>query len=189
MPNDLHIADSTNNLLPPNLYASKENATKKEKAQANKINSIISVMNDNFIAKTNQEEITVNSSYKLSKERSLYIDRNRDLCYNEFANVSFDLYTPSVKKGQIIPLLKVECSGMIGDIIFAGFNDYNTPTEALAAYAQFIFTKNEQANENQISLYAYKDIPSYKWHCSLQFIVDGVNEDIEVVEMEKSSNE
>lgn len=155
---------------------------KKAEAQSSKVNSIISSMFDDYTVKTTQGQQTTNYTYRASSYRSQIVDRVKDACYNEFGNLSFDFYAINIKKETLTPVLRLSVENIIGNIIFVGLDDLDKPSTNLASYGTFILTKNEIANEQQLSFYAYSNVPEKIYHCSLQFIVYNVNKDVSLLD-------
>lgn len=150
---------------------------KKDEAQANKTNEIIQSMFDDFTVKTTQGQINTNDTYRASSYRSQIVDNVKDVCYNEFCNMSFDFYAVNLKKSDkeennIIPILKLNIDSIVGDVLFLGLDDTEKPTDSLANYGIFIITYNDIANEKQLSFYITKDVPEKVWHCSVQMIIN-----------------
>lgn len=163
------------------------NNKKKAKAQSDKVNSIISSMFDDYAVKTTQGEQTTNYTYRASSYRSQIVDNVKDACYNEFANMSFDFYAINIKKDSMTPVLRLSINSIVGNILFVGLDDLDKPTQSLASYGFFILTKNEVVGEQQLSFYATKNVPEKVWHCSVQFIVYGVNKDVSLLEAQEES--
>ena len=145
---------------------------KKDEAQANKTNEIIQSMYDDLTVKVTQGQINTNDTYRASSYRSQIVDNVKDICYNEFCNMSFDFYTVNIKKESITPLLKLNIDSIIGDVMFVGLDDIEKPTESLSKYGVFIITYNDIADEKQLSFYAIEDVPDKVWHCSIQMIIN-----------------
>lgn len=164
----------------------KDNKRKAE-AQAAKVNSIISSMFDDYAVKTTQGEQTTNYTYRASSYRSQIVDEVKDACYNEFANMSFDFYAIGIKKETMTPVLRLSVDSIVGNILFVGLDDLDKPTQSLASYGFFLLTKNEVVGEQQLSFYATKNVPEKVWHCSVQFVVYGVNKDVSLLEAQEES--
>lgn len=147
---------------------------KKDEAQANKTNEIVQSMFDDLTIKTTQGQVNTNDTYRASSYRSQLVDNVKDICYNEFCNMSFDFYTVNIKKESITPVLKLNIDSIIGDVIFVGLDD--DVTESLAKYGIFILTYNDIADEKQLSFYATEDVPEKVWHCSLQMIINSTRD-------------
>lgn len=145
---------------------------KKDTAQASKTNEIIQSMYDDLTTKTTQGQINTNDTYRASSYRSQIVDNVKDICYNEFCNMSFDFYSVNLKAKSITPVLKLSIDSLIGDVIFVGLDDINKPTDTLASYGTFIMTYNDIADEKQLSFYAVEDVPDKVWHCSVQMIIN-----------------
>lgn len=147
--------------------------------KAKKVNAIITSMYDDFKVKTSQKRITKNSTYRCSSYKSELLSHVHDVCYNEFANVSFVMSTRNVKKDAVIPLLRMnKATGVVGSISFMGLNSVDAPTDSLANYGAFIITRNEIIKETQLSYYATADTPDMDWYCSLQFVLYDNNGEI-----------
>lgn len=144
----------------------------KDAAQANKTNEIIQSMYDDLVIKTTQGQVNTNDTYRASSYRSQLVDNVKDICYNEFCNMSFDFYSVNLKKESITPVLKLNIDSIIGDVIFVGVDE--GVTESLAKYGIFIITYNDIADEKQLSFYATEDVPDKVWHCSLQMIINAI---------------
>lgn len=164
-----------------------QNNKKKAKAQADKVNSMISSMFDDYAVKTTQGEQNTNYTYRASSYRSQIVDNVKDACYNEFANLSFDFYAINIKKDSITPLLRLSIESIVGNMIFVGLDNLSKPTSSLASYGYFVLTKNDVVGEQQLSFYATKNVPEKIWYCSLQFIVYGVNKDVSLLEEQAES--
>ena len=147
---------------------------KKDEAQANKTNEIIQAMYDDLTVKVTQGQINTNDTYRASSYRSQIVDNVKDICYNEFCNMSFDFYTVNIKKESITPLLKLNIDSIIGDVMFVGLDDIEKPTESLLKYGVFIITYNDIADEKQLSFYATEDVPDKVWYCSIQMIINAM---------------
>lgn len=145
---------------------------KKDTAQANKTNEIIQSMYDDLTTKTTQGQVTINDTYRASSYRSQLVDNVKDICYNEFCNMSFDFYSVNLKKKSITPVIKLNIDSIVGDVIFVGLDD--EVTESLAKYGIFIITYNDIADEKQLSFYATEDVPDKVWHCSIQMIINAI---------------
>lgn len=145
---------------------------KKDEAQANKTNEIIQSMYDDLTVKVTQGQVNTNDTYRASSYRSQLVDNVKDICYNEFCNMSFDFYSVNLKKESITPVLKLNIDSIIGDVIFVGLNNIDKPTESLAKYGTFIITYNDIADEKQLSFYATEDVPDKVWYCSIQMIIN-----------------
>lgn len=144
----------------------------KDAAQANKTNEIIQSMFDDFTVKTTQGQITTNDTYRASSYRSQIVDNVKDICYNEFCNMSFDFYSVNIRAESITPVLKLNIDSIIGDVLFVGLDNVDSPTDSLANYGGFIITYNDIADEKQLSFYAVNDVPEKIWHCSIQMIIN-----------------
>lgn len=155
---------------------------RKAEKQAEKVNSIISSMFDDYAVKTTQGQQNTNYTYRASSYRSQIVDNVKDACYNEFGNMSFDFYAIGIKKETMTPVLRLSINSIVGNILFVGLDDLDKPTQSLASYGFFILTKNEVVGEQQLSFYATKNVPEKIWHCSVQFIVYGVNKDVSLLE-------
>lgn len=147
---------------------------KKDEAQANKTNEIIQSMFDDFTVKTTQGQVNTNDTYRASSYRSQTVDNVKDVCYNEFCNISFDFYAVNLKKGSITPILKLNIDSILGDVLFLGLDDIEKPTDNLANYGVFTLTYNDIADEKQLSFYATEDVPEKVWHCSVQMIINSL---------------
>lgn len=145
---------------------------KKDEAQANKTNEIIQSMYDDLTVKVTQGQVNTNDTYRASSYRSQLVDNVKDICYNEFCNMSFDFYSVNLKKKSITPVLKLNIDSIIGDVIFVGLDNIDKPTESLAKYGTFIITYNDIADEKQLSFYAAEDVPDKVWYCSIQMIIN-----------------
>lgn len=159
----------------------------KAKKQAEKVNSMISSMFDDYAVKTTQGEQTTNYTYRASSYRSQIVDDVKDACYNEFANLSFDFYAIGIKKETMTPVLRLSVDSIVGNILFIGLDDLDKPKSSLAQYGFFILTKNEVVGEQQLSFYATSNVPEKVWHCSVQFIVYGVNKDVSLLEAQEET--
>lgn len=146
----------------------------KDEAQANKTNEIIQSLFDDLTVKVTQGQINTNDTYRASSYRSQIVDNVKDICYNEFCNMSFDFYAVNIKKESITPLLKLNIDSIIGDVMFVGLDDIEKPTEPLSKYGLFIITYNDIADEKQLSFYAIEDVPDKVWHCSIQMIINAM---------------
>ena len=164
-----------------------QNNKKKAKAQADKVNSMISSMFDDYAVKTTQGEQNTNYTYRASSYRSQIVDNVKDACYNEFANLSFDFYAINIKKDSITPVLRLSIDSIVGNMIFVGLDNLSKPTSSLASYGYFVLTRNDVVGEQQLSFYATKNVPEKIWYCSLQFIVYGVNKDVSLLEAQEES--
>ena len=149
----------------------------KDAAQANKTNEIIQSMYDDLVIKTTQGQINTNDTYRASSYRSQIVDNVKDICYNEFCNMSFDFYSVNLKAKSITPILKLNIDSIIGDVMFVGLADINKPTDTLASYGTFIITYNDIADEKQLSFYAVEDVPDKVWHCSVQMIINAMRKE------------
>lgn len=147
-------------------------STKKDAAQANKTNEIIQSMYDDFITKTTQGQVLTNDTYRASSYRSQIVDNVKDICYNEFCNMSFDFYSVNIRAESVTPVLKLNVDSIIGDVLFVGLDSVDSPTDSLANYGGFIITYNDIADEKQLSFYAVSDVPERIWHCSIQMIIN-----------------
>lgn len=147
---------------------------KKDTAQASKTNEIIQSMYDDLTTKTTQGQINTNDTYRASSYRSQIVDNVKDICYNEFCNMSFDFYSVGLKAKSITPVLKLNIDSIIGDVMFVGLDDIGKPTDTLASYGAFIITYNDIADEKQLSFYAVEDVPDKVWHCSVQMIINAM---------------
>lgn len=144
----------------------------KDEAQANKTNEIIQSLFDDLTVKVTQGQVNTNDTYRASSYRSQIVDNVKDICYNEFCNMSFDFYSVNLKKESITPVLKLNIDSIIGDVIFIGLDNIDKPTESLAKYGTFIITYNDIADEKQLSFYATEDVPDKVWYCSIQMIIN-----------------
>lgn len=147
---------------------------KKDTAQASKTNEIIQSMYDDLTTKTTQGQINTNDTYRASSYRSQLVDNVKDICYNEFCNMSFDFYSVGLKAKSITPILKLNIDSIIGDVMFVGLDDIEKPTDTLASYGTFIITYNDIADEKQLSFYAVEDVPDKVWRCSVQMIINAM---------------
>lgn len=147
---------------------------KKDTAQASKTNEIIQSMYDDLTTKTTQGQINTNDTYRASSYRSQLVDNVKDICYNEFCNMSFDFYSVNLKAKSITPILKLNIDSIIGDVMFVGLDDIEKPIDNLSNYGAFIITYNDIADEKQLSFYATEDVPDKVWHCSLQMIINAM---------------
>lgn len=144
----------------------------KDVIQANKTNEIVQAMYDDLTVKVTQGQVNTNDTYRASSYRSQLVDNVKDICYNEFCNMSFDFYSVNLKKESITPVLKLNIDSIIGDVIFVGLDNIDKPTESLAKYGAFIITYNDIADEKQLSFYATEDVPDKVWYCSIQMIIN-----------------
>ena len=168
----LRLSQPENTSYYPTLVDSREMSSgsdEKDAAQANKTNEIIQSMYDDLTVKTTQGQVNTNDTYRASSYRSQLVDNVKDICYNEFCNMSFDFYSVNLKAKSITPVLKLNIDSIIGDVIFVCLDD--EVTESLAKYGIFIITYNDIADEKQLSFYATEDVPDKVWHCSLQMII------------------
>lgn len=147
---------------------------KKDTAQASKTNEIIQSMYDDLTTKTTQGQINTNDTYRASSYRGQLVDNVKDICYNEFCNMSFDFYSINLKAKSITPVLKLNIDSIIGGVMFVGLDDIDKPTDTLASYGTFIITYNDIADEKQLSFYAVEDVPDKVWHCSVQMIINAM---------------
>lgn len=147
---------------------------KKDEAQANKTNEIIQSMFDDFTVKTTQGQVVTNDTFRASSYRSQIVDEVKDVCYNEFCNMSFDFYAINIKKDSVTPVLKLNIDSILGEVLFLGLDDVDEPTDSLANYGAFILSYNDIANEKQLSFYATQDVPEKVWHCSVQMIINSL---------------
>lgn len=145
---------------------------KKDTAQANKTNEIIQSMYDDLTTKTTQGQVTINDTYRASSYRSQLVDNVKDICYNEFCNMSFDFYSVNLKKESITPVIKLNIDSIVGYVLFMGVDDIEKPTDTLSSYGTFIITYNDIADEKQLSFYAIEDVPDKVWKCSVQMIIN-----------------
>lgn len=145
---------------------------KKDTAQASKTNEIIQSMYDDLTTKTTQGQINTNDTYRASSYRSQLVDNVKDICYNEFCNMSFDFYSVGLKSKSITPVLKLNIDSIVGDVLFMGVDDIEKPTDTLSSYGTFIITYNDIADEKQLSFYAIEDVPDKVWKCSVQMIIN-----------------
>lgn len=145
---------------------------KKDTAQASKTNEIIQSMYDDLTTKTTQGQINTNDTYRASSYRSQLVDNVKDICYNEFCNMSFDFYSVGLKAKSITPVLKLNIDSIVGDVLFMGVDDIEKPTDTLSSYGTFIITYNDIADEKQLSFYAIEDVPDKVWKCSVQMIIN-----------------
>lgn len=147
---------------------------KKDTAQASKTNEIIQSMYDDLTTKTTQGQINTNDTYRASSYRSQLVDNVKDICYNEFCNMSFDFYSVNLKAKSITPVLKLNIDSIVGGVLFMGLDDIEKPTDNLSNYGTFIMTYNDIADEKQLSFYATEDVPDKVWHCSVQMIINAM---------------
>ena len=147
---------------------------KKDTAQASKTNEIIQSMYDDLTTKTTQGQINTNDTYRASSYRSQLVDNVKDICYNEFCNMSFDFYSVGLKAKSITPVLKLNIDSIVGDVLFMGLDDIEKPTDNLSNYGAFIITYNDIADEKQLSFYAVEDVPDKVWKCSVQMIINAM---------------
>lgn len=147
-------------------YADK---TKMTEAQADKTNTIIQSMYNQFVSKTTQPEITRIDSWQVTKRANSNVGEYHDMCYDQFCTLSFYFnstgYTPSDR-----PVVFVIKPGYIlSDISFVGVDDLNAPTDYLNNYGYFLFTYNDVMKEYFISFQPYADCPSKSWLVSMSF--------------------
>lgn len=147
---------------------------KKDTAQASKTNEIIQSMYDDLTTKTTQGQINTNDTYRASSYRSQLVDNVKDVCYNEFCNMSFDFYSVGLKAKSITPVLKLNIDSIVGGVLFMGLDDIEKPTDNLSSYGTFIITYNDIADEKQLSFYAVEDVPDKVWKCSVQMIINAM---------------
>ena len=161
----------------------------KADRQAKKVNEIITSMYDDFKLQVTQKQKRKNTTFRCSSYKSELLSSVKDVCYNEFANISFTLATRNIAKDAIIPLLRLDkCNGVVGSIQFMGMDDADAPMDSLANYGVFIITRNEIIKETQLSYYATADTPNKDWKCSLQFIMydeAGELSDLSVIQVAK----
>jgi len=130
-------------------------------------------MFDDFTVKTTQGKKTLNNTYRASSYRSQLVDNVKDVCYNEFCNISFDFYSSNITAGMVVPVLRLTTiKSILGDIIFTGVDNKTAPTASLARYGFFTITYNDIADEKQLSFVALQNVPEKVWYVSMMFIAN-----------------
>lgn len=130
------------------------------KNRADKINGIIKQCYNQLISKTEQEQLKKETAKQLIKQKSNRITSLKDVGFAEYHTLSFVLNTSDMKNGNIYPLFEIKKGMKINDdISFFGVNSQISPDKFLNNYGFFLYTTNDIKQQQQISFYAYSDLP------------------------------
>lgn len=139
--------------------------TKEENpGQAEKVNTIIQSMYNEFLEKSTQKQQEDGNEWNLVKSFApSVVAELSDHGYLNMYSLSFIMNSTGMKAGETYPIMNVKIGLPLSAINYLGVNDRTQPTDFLNRYVYFDYTYYEATSEYQISAICYNDAPSIAW--------------------------
>lgn len=163
---------SNNTILQPIFM---ENKDETKRGQKDEINKIIQNSYNEYRAKIIQPQGEPILPHNIVKKTTVSrVAELVDLGWASWNTLSFVLNTTGMKaynryEQNAYPLFSIKKGSPIGSIVFFGSDSYKDINDLLNSYGYLDYTFNALANEQQISWFAYDDMPDKNWIVYVNF--------------------